>query len=149
MQLKYVRRLLKNMKMKNQIKEDQGIDFDNFSLKEEVEKFKGIEPQGWTVLVRLYTKPKKTKGGLVLPDTVHSEQQYRNCVGLVVKVSKAAYMDVRYEDTGPWCKVGDWVVFPRHAGYKILYKQMPLFVLKEDAIDLVISNIDDIPEISK
>jgi hypothetical protein len=38
------------------------------------------------------------------------------------------------------------VVFPRHAGYKIHHDGMPIFVLKEDAIDLV---IDDPTKISR
>lgn len=119
------------------IKEDLGIDLQNFVPHEEIAKFEDVEPQGWTILVRLYTEP-KVKNGLYMPDIVHDEQQYKNCVGLVVKKSKAAYLDDRYNQTGQWCDVGDWVVFPRHAGYKIHYEGIPIFVLKEDAIDLVI-----------
>lgn len=120
-------------------KEDLGIDLTNFSKEEEVAKFKDIEAKGWTLLVRLYTEP-KVKNGLYMPDIVHDEQQYRSCVGLVVRKSKAVYLDDRYNQTGQWCDVGDWVVFPRHAGYKIHYEGMPIFVLKEDAIDLVIGD---------
>jgi co-chaperonin GroES (HSP10) len=120
-------------------KEDLGIDLQNFLPDKEIAKFEDIEPQGWTVLVRLYTEP-KVKNGLYMPDVVHDEQQYRSCVGLVVRKSKAAYLDDRYDKTGQWCDVGDWVVFPRHAGYKILYEGMPIFVLKEDAIDLIVKD---------
>lgn len=120
-------------------KEDLGIDLNNFSKEEEINKFSDIEPQGWTILVRLYTEP-KVVNGIFRPDIVHDEQQYRSCVGLVVKKSKAAYLDPRYEQTGKWCEVGDWVVFPRHAGYKIQCHNLPVFVLKEDAIDLIISD---------
>lgn len=127
------------------IKEDLGIDIQNFIPEEEIAKFEGVRPQGWTVVVRLYTEP-KVKNGLYKPDIVHDEQQYRSCVGLVVKKSKAAYLDDRYTQTGQWCKEGDWVVFPRHAGYKIHHDGIPIFVLKEDAIDLV---IDDPTKISR
>jgi len=128
--------------MKSELKEDSGIDLQNFTPEEEIAKFKGIKPQGWTVLVRLYTKPKKTTNGLYIPDTVHDEQQYKNCTGLVVAKSKAAYQDPRYKETGHWCEVGDWVIFPRHAGYKIQYNGIPVFVLPEDAINVV----TDFPE---
>lgn len=120
-------------------KEDLGIDLQNFSKEEEFAKFNGMQPQGWTVIIRLYTEP-KIKNGLYMPDIVHDEQQYKNCVGLVVKKSKAAYLDDRYNQTGSWCEVGDWVIFPRHSGYKIHYEGMPIFVLKEDAIDVVIDD---------
>lgn len=120
-------------------KEDLGIDLQNFSKEEEIARFNGMKPQGWTVIIRLYTEP-KMKNGLYMPDIVHDEQQYKNCVGLVVKKSRAAYLDSRYEQTGSWCEVGDWVIFPRHSGYKIHYEGIPIFVLKEDAIDVVIDD---------
>ena len=121
-------------------KEDTGIDLADFNKAKEVNKFEDIEPQGWTILVRLYTKPKKSVNVLYMPDSVHDEQQFRSCVGLVIKKAKATYLDNRYSQTGKWCEVGDWVLFPRHAGYKITYDGMPTFVLKEDAIDAVLKN---------
>jgi co-chaperonin GroES (HSP10) len=117
--------------------EDLGIDLTNFSKEEEIAKFKAFKPQGWTILVRLYTKPKKVNG-LIMPDKTHDEQHYFVCTGLVVRKSKGAYKDSRYEQTGKWCKVGDWVVFPKAAGYKVTIDGMPCYVLKEDAIDLII-----------
>lgn len=120
--------------------EDLGIDLKNFFKEEEIAKFKDIEPKGWTLLVRLYIEPEVTKGGIILMSSTQQEGEYKNCVGLVVKKSKAAYLDSRYEQTGSWCEIGDWVVFPRHAGYKIYYNKIPVFVLKEDAIDAVISD---------
>lgn len=126
--------------------EDLGIDINNFSIEEEIKKFQNIKPQGWTVVVRLYTEP-KVVNGIFRPDIVHDEQQYRSCVGLVVLKSKAAYLDPRYEQTGEWCSIGDWVVFPRHAGYKVNYKKAPIFILKEDAIDLIIDDPRDIERI--
>lgn len=119
---------------------DDGIDLATFDKDAEIAKFDKMEPQGWTVIVRLYTVSKKTTGGIIIPDTAHDDQQYRNCVGLVVKKAKGAYVDDRYASTGPWCEVGDWVIFPRHAGYKIQYNGLPVFVLKEDAIDVVVED---------
>jgi co-chaperonin GroES (HSP10) len=126
--------------------EDLGIDLNNFSIEEEIKKFQGANARGWTVAVRLYTEP-KVVNGIFRPDIVHDEQQYRSCVGLVVAKSKAAYLDPRYEQTGEWCNLGDWVVFARHAGYKVNYKKLPIFILKEDAIDLVIDDPRDIERV--
>ena len=135
---------------KIEIKHDQGIDLNNFNTEEEVAKFKNLRLAGWSIAVRLYTQPSKV-GSLFVPDSVRNEEQYRNFVGLVVGVSKAAYQDkVRYEQTGPYCKIGDWVFFPRHSGYKIKYHGMPLFILNEDVISGVLEDpINDIPHISK
>lgn len=123
--------------MQNQ---DEGIDLNTFDKNAEIAKFEEMDPEGWTIIIRLYTNSKKTVGGIIIPDTAHEEEQYRSCVGLVVKKSKGAYLDNRYENTGAWCEVGDWVIFPRHAGYKLFYDGMPIFVLKEDAIDVRVEN---------
>ena len=83
---------------------------------------------------------KKTAGGIIIPDESHNNKQYISCAGLVVGKGKAVYLDKRYEESGSWCEIGDWVVFPRHAGYKIFYNGLPLFVVKEDAIDIVVDD---------
>lgn len=125
---------------------DEGIDLTNFSIEEEIAKFKGIKPQGWTVVVRLYIEPQQVNG-IYIPDTSHEDQRFQSCAGFVVGISPAAYKDSeRYGQTGPWCQLGDWVIFPRHAGYIIYYEGIPLYILKEDAIDGV---IDDPRKIKK
>lgn len=136
--------------MKNQVKLDEGIDLESFDKEAEIAKFKNVKLAGWSIMVRLYTQPKKI-GNLYMPDSVHQEQQYKNFVGLVVSMSDAAYKDdARYKDTGPYCKIGDWVFFPRHSGYKMNYHGMPVFVLNEDVISGVLKDpINDIPYISK
>lgn len=117
-------------------KEDIGIDLENFSIEDEIERFKGlVEVRGWSILVRLFVRPQKV-GGLIMPDSIKQRDEDSNYRGLVVGVGKAVYQDPRYAQTGPWCRLGEWVVFPRYAGYKIKILGMPMFVLKEDMIDL-------------
>jgi co-chaperonin GroES (HSP10) len=129
--------------------DDEGIDFATFDKEAEIAKFKDLAPTGWTLLLRLLTDPEKTKGGLLLPPKAREEALYTNFVGLVVNISPWAYSDERYETTGPWCKIGDWVTFPRHSGYRMFVGNIPLWVLKEDAIDIPIKNEKLIPLISK
>jgi co-chaperonin GroES (HSP10) len=112
------------------------IDIDNFNKEAEIAKFqKALRMVGWSILVRLYIAPATTKSGVFISDDAHNEQKYVNCVGLVVDKAPGTYKDRRYEDTSSWCDIGDWVVFPRHAGYRIEIFDTPCWVLKEDAID--------------
>lgn len=137
--------------MKNQIKEDIGIDLKIFDKDAEIAKFKNIRPAGWSIAVRLYTSPGQTAGGIIIPSSSTDEEKYRNFVGLVVAMADGAYQDeVRYKNTGPWCKVGDWVYFPRHAGYQISFRGMPVYILNDDVISGVLEDpINDIPNMSK
>lgn len=115
-------------------KNDKGINIETFDPNLEIAQFKGIRPVGWALMIRLYGDPVE-KNGITIPKTAHDEQQYKSCVGLVVDMSPAAYKDERYKETGPWCKIGDWVIFPRHGGSKVYCDGLPCFFLKEDAID--------------
>ncbi len=128
---------------------DYGIDLVNFDADAEIAKFEDLPPVGWSLMLRLYTEPEMTAGGLILPPKVRDEAVCNNFIGLVVGMSKDAYTDIRYEKTGPWCKIGDWVIFPRHSGYRIFVGDIPLWILKEDAIDIPIKNTALIPIISK
>ena len=120
--------------------EDPGIDIDNFDKEAEIAKFDDYPMPLWNILIRLYTTPKKTTGGLIIPDTMHDNQKYHGITGLVIKIAPGAYKDERYKDTGPACKVGDWVVIARHSGIRMEYEGLPIFVVKEDAIELLIDD---------
>lgn len=119
---------------------DEGIDLNNFSKEAEIAKYDGFTAAPWELIIRLFINPPKTSGGVYVPQSVHDEQQYQACVGLVVKQGCAVYLDARYEQTGRWCEVGDWIVFPRHAGIKIHYQNLPTFIIKEDGVSGVLLN---------
>jgi co-chaperonin GroES (HSP10) len=119
---------------------DEGIDMDTFDKEAEIAKFKDCEAPLWQVVLRLYTSPEKTKGGVILTAKTREDEQFRTIVGLVVKVSSGAYKDIRYKDTGPACKVGDWVVIARHSGLRMKFNGLPIFCTKEDGIELVVKD---------
>lgn len=126
-------------------KNDEGIDVLTFDKALEIAKFKGLNPCGWQILVRLYTAPIEING-LERPRTAHDEQQYQSCTGLVIDMGPMAYKDEKYKDCGPWCKIGDWIVFPRHGGIKIYCDGLPCFILSEDQI---LKTIDDPRRVNK
>lgn len=120
-------------------KNDEGIDFENFDKEAEIARFKGITPVGWEIAVRLYVAPVKNNG-IFIPDVSHDEQQYKSCVGLVVNKAKGVYKDEKYKDTGAWCEIGDWIVFPRQGGQKLYWEGLPIYSLKEDALYWVVDD---------
>ncbi len=70
------------------------------------------------VLVGIYMRPEKTKGGVILTDTYRDEDLYQGKAGLVLKRGPTAF-------TGSWKvegldpAVGDWVAFRPSDGLKI------------------------------
>lgn len=128
----------------NNMNTDDGIDINNFDKEAEIAKYADFDVPLWNILIRFYTPTAKTKGGIILADTTRDNVQYQTCVGLVVKIAPGCYKDRRYIDTGPACKVGDWVVIARHSGLRIKYKGLPTFLTKEDGIEGVIKNPTDV-----
>lgn len=75
-----------------------------------------VEVMGEMVLIGVYFRPEKTKGGIIRPTVNVEEDAYQGKVGLVLKWGGNAFRDPRdgqlYDqraDVGQWCvfKVGD------------------------------------------
>jgi len=135
--------------------DDPGIDFETYNLEEEIEKYKECHPQGYQIVLRIY-KPKlekKSKGGILLASTVldkqHQDDKFINFVGLVVKMAPGVYKDEeRYRFTGPYCKVGDWVMVPRAHAHTYSHRGLTSMTISEDKILQVIDDPRVIARIS-
>ena len=95
---------------------------------------------GYHILVRPVSVKSKTKGGLLLPDSVKDDVAYLTTVGKVLAVGDLAYKDEDKFPNGKWCDVGDYVCYARHAGQKLYYKGIRLLLLFDDQ---VMMKVDD------
>lgn len=72
-----------------------------------------IEVFGNQLLVAIYIRPEKTKGGIILANQTRDEDKWQGKVGLVLKMGPRAFVD----PTEKWfsgtenVKVGDWIYF--------------------------------------
>ena len=94
---------------------------------------------GFQILVRAYEPPKKV-GSILLPDQTRDDVEYLTNLGQVVKIGEAAYKGDEFADTGPWCEVGDYIVWKRHGGRKIAYDGV-VFVMINDT-EVLFSKVD-------
>tara|TARA_Y100000401_G_scaffold36019_1_gene26977 strand:+ start:218 stop:652 length:435 start_codon:yes stop_codon:yes gene_type:complete len=116
------------------------------SEKKEVtnEKAKLPQPTGWRLLVLPFRMSEKTKGGVLLgQDTIERQQVASQC-GNVLAMGPHCYKDKERYPDGPWCKVGDWVVFARYAGSRIEIEGGEVRLLNEDEILATVKNPEDI-----
>jgi co-chaperonin GroES (HSP10) len=112
------------------IEDEIGIDLDSFNVTEELKVFEDYTPKPTEILIRLYIQPSQTKSGLIIDN---SKGIYNEIVGYIAKIGKCCFSGERYKDWGHWYKVGDWVVFPRHAGIRFTYDRLPVFSIVDDA----------------
>ena len=110
--------------------------------KEETEKLP--KPTGWRILVLPFRMDEKTKGGILMGAETIDRQQVASQCGNVLAMGAQCYRDKERYPSGPWCKVGDWVIFARYAGSRIQIEGGEIRLLNEDEILATVKNPEDI-----
>ena len=108
------------------------------------EKAKLPEPTGWRLIVLPFKMDERTKGGIIMNETTLEKQQVASQCGNVLAMGPQCYTDKERYPEGPWCKVGDWVIFARYAGSRIQIEGGEIRLLNEDEILATIKNPEDI-----
>jgi co-chaperonin GroES (HSP10) len=112
-----------------------------------------MRPAGYLVAVKIYVRPEElktitqddgTEVTLYLPDTVRAEDKYSSVSALVCAVGPEAYHGEKFERSGPWCKVGDWVLIPRYESTMVSYRGVAMALLPDDRVMAVISGPEDV-----
>lgn len=108
---------------------------------EKVGDISGFDLFGPKVLVAIYVRPEKTKGGIYLTDKVRDEDLYQGKVGYVLKIGPGAFSDsdwfgdVRVD-------VGDWVGFRASDGAALVVNGVNCRLLEDVRIYGKASNPD-------
>jgi co-chaperonin GroES (HSP10) len=118
-------------------KDEIGIDIDNFNMEEELKLFNGCVVNPKYILVRLFISPAKSKSGLYLNN---SSDVYNGIKGYIAKLGACCFDGYTNDKWKDWYKVGDWIAFPRHAGIRFTYKNLPVFSIPDDSPMLIIQN---------
>jgi co-chaperonin GroES (HSP10) len=77
---------------------------------------------------------------IALPDSTRVNDKFRNCTALVVSMGPEAYKGERFKESGPWCKVGDWVVIPRNEGVQVNYRGIPMQFIPDDRVLAIVED---------
>jgi len=102
------------------------------------------QPTGWRILILPFKMEEKTKGGILMGHETLEKQQVASQCGNVLAMGSDCYRDKNRYKQGPWCKVGDWVMFARYAGSRIKIEGGEVRLLNDDEILATIKNPEDI-----
>lgn len=111
------------------------------------------DPVGHFMLVALPEVEIRTAGGIYIPETVSERERTASVVGTVIAMGPDCYIDPppllpdvppgmpvtvlaarpRFP-SGPWCKIGDTVLFSRYAGKRFTIEGVEFRMLNDDEI---------------
>lgn len=116
------------------------------------------DPVGHFMLVALPEVEVRTKAGIYLPETVSDRERAASVVGKVIAMGPDCYIDPAPKmpegmmtaasvtvlaarprfPSGPWCKIGDTVLFSRYAGKRFTIGGIEFRMLSDDEITATI-----------
>lgn len=115
---------------------------------------------GYNLLIRPVKIDNEIKIGtegktLLLPTSFTEDVKYLTNVGQVKALGPLCYKDPNTKPTDgawhphgryekPWCKVGDYVVWGRHQGVKMLVKGVSFILLQDELVLMVVDKPEDI-----
>ena len=111
------------------------------SLLDKVGDLDGVTLYGSDVLIAVYMRPEKTKSGIILTDTMRSEDAFQGKVGLIVKMGPTCYTDEngnKFRDIN----VGDWCVFRASDGWPVTLNTNNAVTSKDAIICRIITDIN-------
>jgi Chaperonin 10 Kd subunit len=101
----------------------------------------GVEIFGDMVLLGIYIRPEKTRGGILRPQNNVTEDVYQGKVGLVLKWGEDAFVDPEsghtYDQTA---KVGEWCVFKVGDAWNVTIKGVACRLVRDVNIKMKIAD---------
>ena len=99
------------------------------------------KPVGYKLLIAL-PQVEETLGemGIIKSQKTIHEETLMTVVGLVLDMGEQAYADKDRYPNGPWCKVGDYVVFRANSGTRVKVNGVEYRLMNDDSIDAVVAD---------
>lgn len=115
------------------------------NLLDQVGPIDGLELLNTQVLVAVYIRPEKTKGGIIWTDKTRDEDRFQSKVGLILKKGPSAFVD----EDGKWFgqtqfSEGDWIVFRPSDGWSVTINGVLCRMLEDASVKARISHPDQV-----
>lgn len=98
-------------------------------------------PVGYRVLIALPQVPETFDNSLVLKaNTTKQAEHVLSTIGFVIDMGGQAYTDKERFPDGPWCKVGDYVMFRANTGTRFKIEGVEYRLMNDDSIEAVVAD---------
>lgn len=110
----------------------------NHQLTEEEFEAQLPRPVGYHLLIALPKVEDTYESGIAKAERTRHEEQILSMMGAVIDMGEQAYADKERFPTGPWCKVGDFVMFRPNSGTRFKVNEQEYRLLNDDSIEAVV-----------
>jgi co-chaperonin GroES (HSP10) len=98
------------------------------------------EPKGYKLLIALPEIEEATDGGIIKSAQFQHEESIATIVGWVMSMGPDAYVNFARFPNGPYCKIGDWVVFRAFSGTRIKIHGKEFRLINDDTVEAVVED---------
>jgi len=113
---------------------------DNYTVTDEELEAQLPIPVGYKLLIALPTIEDTYDSGLVKAENTKHVEQVLSMIGLVLDMGPQAYSDPDRYPNGPWCEVGDYVLFRTNTGTRFRFNGTEYRLMNDDSIEAVVSD---------
>jgi co-chaperonin GroES (HSP10) len=105
------------------------------------EKAKALpEPSGYRILVAIPEQEKEFESGILKADTTMHTEELLSTVFFVVKMGPDCYKDQSRFPTGPWCKVGDFILARPNSGTRLKIHGREFRIINDDSVEGIVED---------
>lgn len=98
------------------------------------------QPSGYRILCAIPEVEKEYDSGLVKADTTIHYEELLTTVLFVVAMGPDCYKDASRFPTGPYCKVGDFVLVRPNAGSRLVIHGREFRMINDDSVEGVVED---------
>ena len=98
------------------------------------------EPKGYKLLIALPEIDEMTDGVLIRSEDSRHEESIATVVGWVMSMGPDAYVNYDRFPNGPYCQVGDWVVFRAFSGTRLKIHGKEFRLINDDTVEAVVED---------
>ncbi len=98
------------------------------------------KPVGYRLLIALPKVEDTYESGIAKAERTRHEEQILSMMGAVVDMGAQAYTDKDRFPNGPWCEVGDFVMFRPNSGTRFRVNGVEYRLMNDDSIEAVVAD---------
>ena len=98
------------------------------------------EPSGYHILVAIPEIEDKYDSGLIKADSTKHYEEVLSTVFFVVKMGPDCYKDASRFPSGPWCKVGDFILARPNSGTRLKIHGREFRLINDDSVEGVVQD---------